>query len=92
VAARGELLQALGILVLEPDDDRQLGIRVADVGLDVAGVDRLQVRVEVAGLRVRVCPGIAGHVQLFRIRQARQVVAGRQAVTSSRALVRRSGR
>lgn len=40
------------ILVLDAEDDRQLRVGVADVRLDVAGVDHGQVGVEVAGLGI----------------------------------------
>lgn len=36
----GELLEALGVLVLDADNDRELRPGVAGVGLDVAWVDR----------------------------------------------------
>ena len=40
VAALGELLQPFSILVLDADDDCQLSLRVADMGVNVARVDR----------------------------------------------------
>jgi hypothetical protein len=64
VAARGELLESLGVLILDADDDRQFGIRITDVDLDVARIDRRQVGIESAGLGVRICPRIVCHVQL----------------------------
>jgi hypothetical protein len=65
VATRGELLQPLGVLILHSDDDRQLGVGIADVSLDVAWIDRRQVRVEIAGLGIRVCPRVVRHAQLL---------------------------
>ncbi len=56
VPARGELLQPLGVLILDADDDCEFGVRVADRGLDVARIDRCQVGIEIAGLGVRICP------------------------------------
>ncbi len=64
VAARGELLQPLRVLVLDAENDRELGVGVANVGLDVPWVDRGQVGVEVAGLRIGLYPGIVGHGHL----------------------------
>jgi hypothetical protein len=55
------VLEARSVLILDPDDDRQLRIRVALVDLDVAGVDVREVGVEVAGLRIGVCPRIVRH-------------------------------
>lgn len=60
-ASRCQALESLGILVLNSNDDRESGSWVAVMDLDVAWVDRSQVGVEVAGLRIWVCPGILGH-------------------------------
>jgi hypothetical protein len=62
VTTRCELLQPLGIVVLDTDDDRQLGVGVPDVRLDVSSVDRRQVGVEIARSGVRICPRIVRHV------------------------------
>jgi len=65
VAMCCELLQRLGVLALNAEDDRELRVGVADVGLDVAWVDLGEVRVEVAGLGIRLCPGVAGCAHLL---------------------------
>jgi len=52
------------VLVLDADDDRQLGVRIADIGLDVARVDCRQVGIEIAGLRIGSCPRIVRHAHL----------------------------
>jgi hypothetical protein len=43
-----ELLQPLGVLVLDTDDDRRFGVGISDMGLDVSRIDRRQVGVELA--------------------------------------------
>lgn len=64
VAMCCELLQSLGVLALNAEDERELCVGVADVGLKVAWVDLGQVGVEIPGLGIRICPGIAGDAHL----------------------------
>jgi hypothetical protein len=45
-----ETVAPLGVLILDTDDDRQFGVGIAEMGLDVAWVDRCQVGSEIAGL------------------------------------------
>src|ERR1700683_1643273 len=65
VAARGELLQPLGVLILDADDDCQFGVGIATMGIDVARINRRQVGIEITGLGIRIRPRIVRHVQLL---------------------------
>ena len=54
-------LQPFGVLTADIDDDRQSRVWVAVVGFYIYGVNRRQIGVEVAGLRIGVCPRFLGH-------------------------------
>jgi len=71
VTTRGELLQPLGVLVLDTDDDRQFGVGISDMCLDVSRIDRRQVGVEIARTGIRICPRIVRHVHLLRSLRSR---------------------
>lgn len=60
MAALSELLQPFCILVLYADDDRQPGVRIADVGVEEARVDRGWIGVEVAWLGIGAVQGSIG--------------------------------
>jgi hypothetical protein len=60
MAAPSELLQPLGVLIL--NDDPQLGFGIADMDPDVARIDRREAGIEISRLRIRICPRIVRHV------------------------------
>ena len=71
VTTRCELLQPLGVLVLDTDDDRQFCVGISDIRLDVSRIDRRQVGVEIARTGIRICPRIVHHAQLPRSLRSR---------------------
>jgi hypothetical protein len=55
-------LKALSIVAFDAHDDRELCVGIALVYLDLTGAGAINLSVEVAGLRIGVCPGIFSHV------------------------------
>jgi hypothetical protein len=49
MTTRCELLQPLGVLILDTDDDRRFGVGISEMCLDVSNIDRRRVGVEIAG-------------------------------------------
>jgi hypothetical protein len=93
VTACGELLQPLGVLILDADDNCVFGVGIADVGIDVAWIDRCQVGIEIAGLGITICPRIVRHAHLLSSLRSRgeesQPVTISQVVGSTVSLVHR---
>jgi hypothetical protein len=71
MTTRSELLQPLGVLALDTDDNRQFGVRISGMHLDVPRIGSHQVGVEIARAGVRICPRIVRHVQLIRSLRSR---------------------
>ena len=61
-ALAGDPLQALCVVTLDADQDRQLGIRIAFVHFDLTRAGAVKLGVKVAGLRIGVGPRILLHL------------------------------
>jgi len=61
-ALDGDPLEALGVVALDADEYRQPRVGVALVHLDLVRPGAVELGVEVAGLGIRVCPGVFAHI------------------------------
>ncbi|HEV3320561.1 MAG TPA: hypothetical protein VG147_00035 [Solirubrobacteraceae bacterium] len=68
MAAGSELLQPLGILVLDADDDRQLGVGIADMGLGSTVSSMTSVRARPPSVRPMSSRRLPGDVVLCGLR------------------------
>ncbi len=61
-ASGGDSLEALGIVTLDANQDSQLRVGISLVDLKLPGVGARDLRIEIARLRVGICPRILVHL------------------------------